>query len=139
MISCPNCESGNVQSYQVAFESGISDIKMRSAGVLFGWGGLSAGSGRTKGTSQTALSRRTAPPRKASYIRPFILGFIASMAAGIAIPKLIILPHVVFLAVTAALFHKAHSFNTKQWPELRQVWKKSFICRKCGFSFIPNN
>lgn len=139
MINCPNCESGNVQSYQVAFESGLSDVNTKSSGFSFGGAGLNFGSGKTKGTSQTAMSQKTAPPRKFSYIRPFIIGLIVAFVTSFFIREPAFLPNIVFVAVTGGLVYRAYSFNSKQWPELRQAWEKSFICHKCGHSFILNN
>lgn len=136
MINCPSCQSDNVQSYPIAFESGLSDINTKTSGVSFGGAGLNFGKGKTKGKSQTALSQRTAPPRKLSYLTPFVSGIIATIIVSFMLPlHLMDLQYAAFAAVTGGLIFRAYKFNSGKWPALFEMWQKSFICHKCGHTF----
>lgn len=104
---------------------------------MFGKAGFNVGGSKTKGSSQTALSKKTAPPRKRSYIMPFVAGLIATVVASFMLPQnLMFLEYVVFAAVTGGLIFRSYKFNSGQWQELFAAWQKSFICQKCGHSFV---
>lgn len=140
MIVCSSCQSDNVQKLSLAYESGISDVNTKTKGVSFGGGGLNFGGAKTKGTSQTALSKRTAPPRKYSYIKPLLIGLLASFIADIALTSLNIpwLGYAVLAVVSGGLLYRSYLYNHNQWPALYNSWSNSFICHKCGAIYEVN-
>ncbi len=70
---CPYCQSENIQSYNIAYAGGFSNVNGVTTGVGIGAGGrVGVGIGNTVGTQQTALSMMAKPPMKKS-IATFIL------------------------------------------------------------------
>lgn len=163
-MTCPNCGSGNVVSYQTAHESGKGTGAFYVAGV-------------PRGVSySTSLSDETAPPKPPGKPRPWLWGcgvlFLAPLVAqaalmiGVAVinafPKHVAhgahVPHnghtsisalvVMLLSLVAAagiivlgiwLYRRA-----KQRAELErkhgygpalQAWLRSYVCRSCNNHF----
>lgn len=135
MIACSRCQSDNVQKLSMAYESGISDVNTKTKGFSLGGGGLNFGGAKTKGTSQTALSKRTAPPRKYSYVWPFIFGLLSAFITDVFLPTPPFVTKIVFVGVVGGLLFRSISFNRNQWPSLYKIWSNSFICGKCGEIF----
>ena len=67
VFECPYCQSENIQSYNIAYASGFSNV----SGVTTGVG---VGVGNTVGTQQTVLSMMATPPKKKSTTSLFIMG-----------------------------------------------------------------
>ena len=64
---CPYCQSENIQSYNIAYAGGFSNVNGVTTGVGIGAGGrVGVGIGNTVGTQQTALSMMAKPPMKKS-------------------------------------------------------------------------
>ena len=64
---CPYCQSENIQSYNIAYAGGFSNVNGVTTGVGIGAGGrVGVGIGNTVGTQQTALSMMAEPPMKKS-------------------------------------------------------------------------
>lgn len=62
---CPYCQSENIQSYNIAYAGGFSNVNGVTTGVGIGAGGrVGVGIGNTVGTQQTALSMMAKPPMK---------------------------------------------------------------------------
>src|SRR5262245_12200281 len=85
-LRCPKCNSTDLKKVSLAYEEGLfrSNARTRIRGVLVGSGGpdLVVGSAATKGTRQTALSKRLSPPKKWSYLK---------LVAGLAVVSFIAL------------------------------------------------
>jgi hypothetical protein len=79
---CPTCKSDNIQRLSVIYEGGLSHIDTESSGTVAGVGRGGVGAGAvaltTTGTSQTAASKRAAPPEKKNYVGPLMGIFIAA-------------------------------------------------------------
>jgi hypothetical protein len=59
-FECPNCHSGNIQQFELAYESGLSNLGLTTVGVGFG-DDLGLGAGISGGSSQTMLSANWSP------------------------------------------------------------------------------
>ncbi len=149
---CPNCGSADTQKSSLAYENGLSDINTRSTtlGLFSGRGGLGLGAGRTKtkGSAQTKLSQKTAPPAKKRYVKPLIFIILAPTLLNLILHLLPInIPNnignglmtfenwAIPLACVAWIY-VARSYNTKQWPSLKSIWDKAFICLRCDNQFV---
>lgn len=137
MINCSKCQSDNVQKLSLAYESGLSDVNTKTNGFSFGGAGLNFGGARTKGTSQTALSMRAAPPRKYSYIKPVLIGLLASVIVEIWLSTTL-LTNAVLVVTSGGLLYRSFLYNRNQWPALHNSWRNSFICHKCGAIYEVN-
>src|ERR1700728_4029691 len=74
-LRCPQCNSSNLQKVSLAHEKGLYrlDVRTRLTGILLGGGGpgLILARAGTRGSHQSALSRRLRPPVKWSYRKVF--------------------------------------------------------------------
>lgn len=148
--ACPSCKDENTQRLSLVYESGLSDVNTHSRGVGVGIGGggigVGVGGGKTRGTSQTKLSKKASPPNKKSYWRIVIIWFVCSIftsqitvganSNGISAG----LSALIFLAASgAALYfcYQTFKFNSDEWPVLVKNWQATFMCSRCGHNFIP--
>ena len=75
VFECPYCQSENIQSYNIAYASGFSNVSGVTTGVGVGMSGrVGVGVGNTVGTQQTVLSMMATPPKKKSTTSLFIMG-----------------------------------------------------------------
>ena len=135
-MQCTKCGSDNTQRLEVVHEGGTQSISTtsHSAGVGIGGGfGIGIGGIRTStsGKSQSALAIKATPPKKKKifwFIFAVIAGFMLLGAedTGNNIFGLVLISAGGFAAYTAI------KFNSKQWPDLFQYWKESWLCQKCG-------
>mgnify|MGYP000075291247 CR=1 FL=1 len=144
---CPSCQSDNIQRLSVIFEGGLSDINTKTKGTALGIGrggiGVGVGASKTTGTSQTAASKRAAPPAKKGYLKPLLgifgIFFLVSMFLG---GKSEIVGGVVtvgWLAASAGWIYHAFQYNGKVWPSLKATWDNSFLCNRCNEMFCLGN
>src|SRR5205823_1282916 len=70
---CPKCDSDNLKKVSLAYEEGLCRIEGRTRlrAIVAGTGGpdLVVGRATTRGTQQSALSKKLTPPLKWSYLR----------------------------------------------------------------------
>jgi hypothetical protein len=148
-IECSACKSDNAQKMSLVYETGISSLDGKSTGVGIGVSrggiGVGVGSSKVKGTQQTELSKRAAPPAKKRLLRNTILyvigillvpGFINS-TLNIDNQVLQMLVGLGYLALAATHTYKSFMYNKKVWPELYQRWDRQYMCLKCGTVFMP--
>lgn len=82
MIQCQGCGSEHVQKFSIVYDGGLSDINAKEAGMGLGIGagglGLGAGSSKIKGSHQSRLSQKAAPPEKKKVVkhRPIFDGVV---------------------------------------------------------------
>ena len=145
---CPHCQSENTNKLSISYENGLTQVRTRTAGIggLLGLFGPAIGVGlvRTRGTHQTGTSLRATPPRKKSFIKPFILSFIVGCLANLAIAfysasaalKGNVTTEVFLLVLSVYLFYTWH-FNSRVWPKQMAAWNGLFICNRCGETFTP--
>lgn len=142
MYSCPSCQSDNIQRLSIVYEGGLSDINTKSSGTAigFGRGGVSLGVGgsKTKGSSQTETSKRAAPPAKKPYLKPIAVIFVVFMLFSFFAEGnkfLGILNSVFLLGGEAGWIFYAFNYNRNNWPPLKSVWDKSYLCNRCAQIF----
>lgn len=130
-MQCSKCGSDNTQRLEVIFDGGTQNIdtSSKTAGAGFGGAlGLGGAVTKTKGTSQTALAQKAAPPAKRPLqwvIIGFLLGFLLLGNGAIVVG-------VALLAITGFLGYKAYQYNSQEWPGLYKHWKDCWMCHKCG-------
>ena len=142
-FACPHCQSTEIQRFSVAYQSGISQINTKSAGIGMSLSGkVGIGGAKTKGQSQTELSRMTAPPKKLTYGIWIGCGFVASFFLSFLFNQ--ILPQeiadglAIFGSAGLALYFMYRSFryNRDVHPKLMQQWNNSWVCFRCGHKFV---
>src|SRR5689334_25038168 len=72
-LRCPKCNSTDLRKVSLAYEEGLyqSDSRSRLRAVVVGGGGpdMVVGRATTRGSQQSALSRKLNPPVKWSYLK----------------------------------------------------------------------
>jgi hypothetical protein len=149
-MQCPRCKSEDAAKLSLIHAAGLADVQTRSRGHVWalGDGGLLLGFGRSKaiGTSQTQLSKLATPPGKKRY-RHVILAWLFGLAIGtwlilvINAPNGALDPHILsefhwfayaFSAVIVLILAVLLRFNHMILPRRRELWNRSFVCRRCG-------
>ena len=142
-FACPHCQSTEIQRFSVAYQSGISQINTKTAGIGMSLSGkVGIGGAQTKGQSQTELSRTTAPPKKLTYGIWIVCGFVASFFLSFLFNQ--ILPQTLAdgLAISGSVglalyfMYRSFRFNRDVYPKLMQQWENSWVCFRCGHKFV---
>src|SRR5438093_11940777 len=72
-LRCPKCNSTDLKKVSLAYQEGLfrTDARTRLRAVVVGGGGpdLVVGRATTRGTHQSALSKKLTPPAKWSYLK----------------------------------------------------------------------
>jgi hypothetical protein len=150
-LHCPKCNSNNLKKASLAYQEGTYHIDSRSRmrGLLFAAGGpgILVGNTSTRGSQQSALSKRLSPPTKWSYVKLvgwsgvvtvialvlYVQHVMASPASASSLPvKLYVVfaPLVLFLLVGIVWRHN-HSAYEQKYAQ----WNDSYICERCGTVF----
>lgn len=139
---CPSCQSDNIQRLSVVYEGGLSDINTKTKGTALGLGrggiGVGVGASKTTGTSQTAASKRAAPPAKKGYLKPLLGIFGIFIVLSMFLGKSEILGALMgigWLVASAGWVYHAFQYNAKIWPPLKATWDSSFLCNRCNEMF----
>ena len=142
-LACTQCGSDQVRRLSLIYEEGLAIINTQShgSGVAFGSGGGAAfgsTSTRTTGTQQTALSKKAAPPAKkhtilwaiaAAFVGFLTIGGLANFSL-----MTVVFGGLTYLAVMQTL--KAKAYNTAVFPAEHARWEQSFMCNRCGATFV---
>jgi len=133
---CPYCQSENIQSYNI---DGVT------TGVGIGAGGrVGVGIGNTVGTQQTALSMMAEPPMKKS-IGKYIFKWSLAIQIGLVFLLMItgLSKHesslIIYFGAYALLIYKTYQryvWNRDTYPGLRRDWEHTYVCLRCGNSFL---
>jgi hypothetical protein len=139
-MNCPNCSSSNTRTFSIVYEEGTSHSK--------GEGTTSGSNYETKNFSQTPLAKRCSPPQGEMSVMGaifFAIGFFLSFIVGFKIG------HFTgsfwwgcgALAISFAGCYVSwqYIFGAKMDKQLKldySVWKKSWICMKCGNDFLAD-
>jgi len=130
-MQCEKCGSDNTQRLQMTYEGGTQDINVKShtagIGSLSGALGLSGSITKSKGTSQSFLAQKVAPPQRRS-----LKGALIAIVAGLFFLGSSAIIGFILIAIGCYFGYTAIQFNSKKWPELFKHWTESWICNKCG-------
>jgi len=153
-LRCPKCNSTDLKKVSLAYEEGHFRIEARTRlrAVVAGGGGpdLVVGRATTRGTQQSALSKKLTPPVKWSYLK--IIGWSALVflcgcwlvfyvnTVTTNATTVLTAPLTAFALISAAVFvlllffvwKHNHSTYQKQFAE----WDSSFICQRCGVASL---
>jgi len=147
-LRCPKCNSTDLKKVSLAYQEGTYHIDTRSRirGLLFAGGGpdVLVGRATTRGSQQSALSKRLSPPSKWSYMKLILWSGVVTLIALViyiqhvmsspvpvsSLPaKLYVLfAPVVFLLLVAIIWRHNHSTYQQKYAQ----WNESFICERCG-------
>lgn len=151
LIQCQSCGSDNVQRLSIVYDGGTSEINAKESGVGLGFGsgglGIGLGSSKIKGSNQSLLSRKVAPPAKKKTLKHFLLWGIGLFI----VPSLVVtifewnasfsqfLVVLAYLAAAGTHLYSDFQFNRTIFPDLFSRWDESFLCLKCGLvSQVPS-
>ena len=141
-LDCPVCHSRQTKRLEVVYEQGLSNINTSSntGGVGLGFGGLGVGiaRSRTRGQSQTALSKKAAPPEKMRYAKPLWIIFVVYAFLNIFDSQGDNVANILaagWLCASVAAIAIVSSYNAKTWPPLKAAWDRTYLCSRCGHMF----
>jgi hypothetical protein len=148
-LHCPKCNSTDLKKVSLAYEEGLfrSEGRTRLSAVVAGSGGpdLVVGRATTRGTQQSALSKKLTPPVKWSYLK--VIGW--SVLAFLCLGWLVFYVNTVTNATTVSsapvtlfglisgailglllllVWKHNHSTYQRQYAE----WDRCFLCERCG-------
>ena len=134
VFECPYCQSENIQSYNIAYASGFSNVSGVTTGV---------GVGNTVGTQQTVLSMMATPPKKKSTTSLFIMGTLGIyfglglvlLVSGLSKSNWSLLLYIGAYAILIYAIHRRTVWNRTVYPQLRRDWERTYICLRCGNKF----
>ena len=136
-IACTKCGSSEVRRLSLIYEEGLSHSASQSQTAFCGAGFGTTASTFSTGTSQTALSKKAAPPtKKHTILLALLAGFLGFCTlAGLANFSFwaLLFGGLTYLAVMKSL--KAKAYNATAFPEEHACWQRSFMCNRCGGVF----
>jgi len=149
-LRCPKCNSTDLKKVSLAYQEGLyrSDARTRLSAALVGGNGpdLVVGRATTRGTNQSALSKKLTPPGKWSY--PKVIGW--SVLVFVCVGWLVFyvntvttsartvssFPLTFFTLISAAIFAFLLLFvwrhNHSTYKQRYAQWDGSFLCERCG-------
>jgi len=149
-LRCPKCNSTDLKKVSLAYEQGLfrSEGRTRLRAVAVGSGGpdLVVGRATTRGTGQSALSKKLTPPVKWSYLKVIGWSVLVFLCAGwlvfyvntvtrnattvfsAPLTAFGLISGAVFLLLLFVVWRHNHSNYQTQYAQ----WDKSFICERCG-------
>src|SRR5215472_4266294 len=84
-LRCPKCNSTDLKKVSLAYQEGTYQINTRTGirGLLFAGGGpgVLVGGATTRGSQQSALSKRLSPPSKWSYAKLVLWSVVVTLIA----------------------------------------------------------
>lgn len=149
-LRCPKCNSTDLKKISLAHEEGLFRSEGRTGlrAVIAGSGGPNVALGRatTRGTEQSALSKRVGPPMKWSYLKVigwFVLVFVcvgwlvfyvntgltnATTVSSTPLTLFSLISGVVFVLLLFLVWRHNHVAYRRQFAE----WDRSYVCQRCG-------
>ncbi len=149
-LRCPKCNSTDLKKVSLAYQEGLhrSESRSRLRAVVVGGGGpdLVVGRATTRGTEQSALSKKLTPPVKWSYLKVIgwsVLVFLcagwllfyvntvktnATTVSSAPLSLFSLISGVIFVLLLFLVWRHNHSVYHSQYAE----WDRSFICPRCG-------
>lgn len=149
-LRCPKCNSTDLKKVSPAYEEGLfrSEGRTRLRAVAVGSGGpdLVVGRATTRGTEQSALSKKLTPPLKWSYLKVigwsvlvflsagwlvFYINSVTTKATTVSSAPLTLFA-LIYAAILALLLFLVWRHNHSSYQTQYAEWDKSFICERCG-------
>jgi hypothetical protein len=149
-LRCPKCNSTDLKKVSVAHEEGLlrNESRTRLRAVIVGGGGpdLVVGRATTRGTEQSALSKKLTPPVKWSYLKVigwsvlmfvcvgwlvFYVNTLATSSASVLSAPLALfglISGATFFGLMYLVWRHNHSTYARQYAE----WDRAFVCGRCG-------
>ena len=119
--TCPKCNSDQIQTFRMAFETGTSTDVSHTIGGGAAGGNLGGGVAATSGLRMSALAQQVMPPQK------------QTVGCGLWVASIFFFP-IFFYAVYKTI--QASKWNKEVYPKLYEEWENSWICLKCGNAFL---
>src|SRR5882762_7394549 len=146
-LRCPNCESTNLKKVSLAYQEGVYHIDTRTGvrGLLFAGGGpgVLVGRATTRGSQQSALSKRLSPPSKWSYAKLVLWSVVVTLvalvlytqhvmasrvpASSLPVKLYVVFAPIVLLLLLGIVWRHNHSTYEQKYAR----WNESFICERC--------
>jgi hypothetical protein len=149
-LRCPKCNSTDLKKVSLAHQEGLfrSEGRARVSAVVAGSGGpdLVVGRATTRGTEQSALSKKLTPPLKWSYLKVigwsvlvflsagwlvFYVNTVTTNATTVSSAPLTLFA-LIYAAILALLLVLVWRHNHSSYQTKYAQWDKSFICERCG-------
>jgi len=147
-LRCPKCNSNSLKKVSLAYQEGTYHIDTRSRmrGLLFAGGGpdILVGRTTTRGTQQSALSKRLGPPTKSSYVKVVVWSGVVTLvalviyvqyvmlnplpASSVPVKLYVVFAAIVLLLLVGIVWRHNHSTYQQKYAQ----WNGSFICERCG-------
>jgi hypothetical protein len=149
-LRCPKCNSTDLKKVSLAHEEGLfrSEGRTRLGAVVVGGDGpdLVVGRATTRGTEQTALSKKLSPPVKWSYLKVigwsvlvflcsgwlvFYVNTVTTNATTVSSASLIVFALIsgaTFILLILLVWRHDHLTYSHRSAE----WNRSFLCQRCG-------
>ena len=147
-LRCSNCDSTNLKKVSLAYQEGTYHINSRTGirGLLFAGGGpgVLVGRATTRGSQQSALSKRLSPPSKWSYAKLVLWSVVVTLialvlyvqhvmsspvpASSLPVKLYVVFAPVVLFLLLGIVWRHNHSTYRQKYAE----WDESFICERCG-------
>src|SRR6266446_3136223 len=147
-LRCPKCNSNSLKKVSLAHQEGTYHIDTRSRmrGLLFAGGGPDIVVVRTatRGTQQSALSKRLRPPTKWSYVKLVLWSGAVTLialviyvqhvmsspvpASSLPVKLYVIFAPAVLLLLVGTVWRHNHSTYKQKYDQ----WNESFIRQRCG-------
>jgi len=149
-LRCPKCNSNSLKKVSLAYQEGLyqTEGRTRLRAVAVGGGGpdLVVGRATTRGSQQSALSKKLTPPVKWSYLKVIGWSVLVFLSAGWLVfyvntvttnaTTVSSAPLTLFALISGAIFalllflvwRHNHSIYRTQYAQ----WDQSFICERCG-------
>src|SRR6266571_2491349 len=149
-LRCPKCNSTDLQKVSLAYQEGVfpTDARTRLRAAVVGGSGpdLIVGRATTRGSQQSALSKKLSPPVKWSYVKiifwsallflcvgwlVFYVNTVTTNTSTVLSPPLTLFA-VIFAAVFVLLLFLVWRHNHSTYQERYAEWDRAFICQRCG-------
>jgi len=149
-LRCPKCHSTDLKKVSLAYDEGLYRVDTRtrlSAAVVGGNGpDMVVGRTTTRGSQQSALSKKLSPPAKWSYLKVMGWCLLVFVCAGWLVfyvntvttnaTSVSSFPLTFFTLISAAIFASllflVWKHNNSAYKKRFAEWDSSFICSRCG-------
>jgi hypothetical protein len=138
---CPRCASADVQAFSVLHLAGISSTSAFGVDVAGDFGAIG-------GRTQSLLSIVASPPKKKNMNEGFIIGFVGCLLglffwfgasqcdAGNIGGAVFLIASVVSIFLGVIRSGSNSRWNRERFPSLYKDWQSSWLCKRCGNTWI---